>query len=578
MYFGSRAARALLAVLVLFVAVPAVAATAAPVDVGPGDDPVVTTAAAPVIADDFADPWVVLDGGTYYAYSTNHGQRDCSEARVPFRTSTDLLTWRCPARHEALPTTPAWATFRTIWAPTVGRLPDGSWGLWFTSRRVSDGAWCVGAAFGSSPAGPFTPDPGPAVCQTDRGGTIDPAFFTDGDGTPYLVYKSEGLPGRQATQIWVRQLTADGRGFVGGETSILATSLPWEGNVIENPSMLRVDGRYYLFYSANEWYTTSYATGYAVCDTVRGPCHKPSDQPLITSQPGALGPGAPAPFFDAQGIVRLAHHAWIDPPCTTPECGRRALFITPLTVHGDTVRLGIGAVAISAARGGGYWVTDIRGRITPYGGAPTLADVRDVALAAPIVGMAAPPTGAYLLGSDGGVFALGGAPFHGSTGAIPLNRPVVAMAVDPDGTGYWFVASDGGIFAYQAAFHGSTGAMRLNQPVVGMAATPTGRGYWLVASDGGIFAFGDAPFLGSTGAIHLNRPIVAMAATPSGQGYWFVASDGGIFAFGDATFYGSAAGQALTAPVVGMAATRTGQGYWLLTADGTVLPFGDATA
>src|ERR687888_417845 len=70
------------------------------------------------------------------------------------------------------------------------------------------------------------------------------------------------------------------------------------------------------------------------------------------------------------------------------------------------------------------------------------------------------------------------------------------------------------------------------------AAVPA-TGYWLVASDGGIFSFGDARFFGSTGNLRLNRPIVAMAATPSGQGYWLAASEGGIFSFGDAGFFGS---------------------------------------
>jgi hypothetical protein len=45
------------------------------------------------------------------------------------------------------------------------------------------------------------------------------------------------------------------------------------------------------------------------------------------------------------------------------------------------------------------------------------------------------------------------------------------------------------------------------------ASQPTG-GYWLVASDGGIFSF-NAPYYGSTGAIHLNKPIVGMAADPA---------------------------------------------------------------
>ncbi len=41
-----------------------------------------------------------------------------------------------------------------------------------------------------------------------------------------------------------------------------------------------------------------------------------------------------------------------------------------------------------------------------------------------------------------------------------------------------------------------------------MAATPDGSGYWLVASDGGVFAFGDAHFDGSTGGLTLNKPVV----------------------------------------------------------------------
>ncbi|MGH9006016.1 MAG: hypothetical protein ACRDYV_23060, partial [Acidimicrobiia bacterium] len=83
-------------------------------------------------------------------------------------------------------------------------------------------------------------------------------------------------------------------------------------------------------------------------------------------------------------------------------------------------------------------------------------------------------------------------------------------------------------------------------------ATPSGSGYWLVASDGGIFAFGDAKFYGSTGDVKLNKPIVGMAKSRAGDGYWLVASDGGIFSFGDAKFYGSTGDVKLNQPIVGM--------------------------
>jgi hypothetical protein len=87
------------------------------------------------------------------------------------------------------------------------------------------------------------------------------------------------------------------------------------------------------------------------------------------------------------------------------------------------------------------------------------------------------------------------------------------MAADSQSGGYWLVARDGGIFAFNAPFYGSTGGIRLNAPVVGMAATPNDGGYWLVASDGGVFAFGNAPFLGSVPGIGSPPPTAPHGAT-----------------------------------------------------------------
>ncbi|MGH9114975.1 MAG: delta-60 repeat domain-containing protein, partial [Acidimicrobiales bacterium] len=92
-------------------------------------------------------------------------------------------------------------------------------------------------------------------------------------------------------------------------------------------------------------------------------------------------------------------------------------------------------------------------------------------------------------------------------------------------TQYRLVASDGGIFdfrgsaAFPYVFWGSMGGQRLNRPIVGMADDPVTGGYWLVASDGGIFAF-NAPFAGSMGGKHLDKPIVGIAADARTGGYW----------------------------------------------------------
>src|SRR5664280_2926409 len=165
--------------------------------------------------------------------------------------------------------------------------------------------------------------------------------------------------------------------------------------------------------------------------------------------------------------------------------------------------------------------------------------------------------GYWEVASDGGIFSFN-APFQGSMGGAHLNQPIVGMAADPATGGYWEVASDGGLFSFNAPFQGSMGGAHLNQPIVGMAADPATGGYWEVASDGGLFSF-NAPFQGSMGVTHLNQPIVGMAADPATGGYWEVASDGGLFSF-NAPFQGSMGGTHLNQPIVGMAASAPATG------------------
>jgi hypothetical protein len=93
-----------------------------------------------------------------------------------------------------------------------------------------------------------------------------------------------------------------------------------------------------------------------------------------------------------------------------------------------------------------------------------------------------------------------------------------------------------------------------------VAEQGNGSGYWLVASDGGVFTYGTAQFYGSMAGQHLNSPIMGIVATADGHGYWLVAKDGGVFSFGDAVFEGSMGGKTLAAPVVGMTSSSGGSG------------------
>ena len=188
-------------------------------------------------------------------------------------------------------------------------------------------------------------------------------------------------------------------------------------------------------------------------------------------------------------------------------------------------------------------------------------------------------TGYWIVHPDGGVFGYADtAPFFGSIPGLGLHlNNIAGMAATPDGGGYWLVGADGGVFTFgDAKFYGSLPGLGVHVgDIVSIAASPDGGGYWLVGSDGGVFSFGDATFSGSMGGKPLNQPMVAMSADPSG-GYWLVASDGGIFSFGGAPFMGSMGGTPLVEPVVGVTAAPGGIGYWLVASDGGVFAFGQA--
>jgi hypothetical protein len=259
------------------------------------------------------------------------------------------------------------------------------------------------------------------------------------------------------------------------------------------------------------------------------------------------------------------------------EAGTRTTTLTVTDDSGNTVA----GVTLTMVGTEGYYVARASGSVAKFGDAVLHGDAAGTPLNGPILDIQQVPFGEgyWLLGSDGGVFSYGpDATFHGSTGGMKLNRPVVSMAaVDPDG--YYTVATDGGVFAFNKPFEGSMGGSHLNQPVVGMAYDQPHGGYWLVASDGGVFTFGTEEghtFHGGMAGQHLNAPIIGIQGSPTGNGYWLFAADGGVFNFGDAAFAGAGNLTPGGSPIVDFASTPPNAGYWQLRVDGTVIPRGDA--
>lgn len=277
---------------------------------------------------DFPDPFVLDAGGVFYAFATQSGL-----TQVPVLRSLDLESWE-PAG-DALQQLPAWATWGYVWAPSVLARPAG-YVLYYTTRHSSTGLQCLSRAVSVLPEGPYVDaSAGPIVCQTDRGGSIDPSPFVDADGTPWLLWKSEGTLHGEPTRLWSQRLSDDGLGLVGpGPSELLRTEDPWEGPIIEGPALVLDGGRYHLLFSGNRWETAAYGVGHAVCAGPAGPCHRVERAPVLRTGVAEAGPGSPEVFRDRTGALVLAYHAWTPPHVGYPA-GARRLHLASVRFDGD---------------------------------------------------------------------------------------------------------------------------------------------------------------------------------------------------------------------------------------------------
>jgi len=286
---------------------------------------------------EFASPQILVTKGRYFAVATNEDGNN-----LPVMHSNDLRTWipRAPLPeyyryrswagfNDAMPQPAAWAATRYIdganrygiWAPAIAKMSGQYVAAYAAMVSGDEGRRCISLAYADYPEGPYTDvSKAPIVCSTETRGSIDPDLIRVGKRN-YLIWKNSGVKGSVRTQVWVRQLNADATAFKTGSQPrpLLVTGREWEGNVIEAPDMIRYDGRFYLFYSGNSYTSAEYATGYAICRHVTGPCRRPVGKPLLATNTTVVGPGGAAPFRSLDGRLRLAYHAW-----SAPEVGATA--------------------------------------------------------------------------------------------------------------------------------------------------------------------------------------------------------------------------------------------------------------
>ncbi|MFL6673072.1 MAG: glycoside hydrolase family 43 protein [Massilia sp.] len=279
---------------------PQAAAVPAPVPVAQ------TPAPAASSLGDFPDPFVLADGGSYYAYATNSGAKN-----VQLLRSSDLRTWA--PLPDAMPALASWVrpTDSRVWAPEVIQL-GANYVLYYTAHDKASDRQCVGAAVAASPTGPFRDSAAaPLVCQVQAGGSIDASPLLAGDKL-YLYFKSDGNCCGMQTHLYAQELRADGLAVLGAPTLLLSNERTWEGAVVEAPSMFVHDGRFLLFYSANDYSGAAYAVGYAACSGPAGPCIAAPDSPVLKSRGDSIhliGPGH-QDVFQVGEQTWIAYHAW----------------------------------------------------------------------------------------------------------------------------------------------------------------------------------------------------------------------------------------------------------------------------
>lgn len=315
--------------------------------------------ATPPSAFPFADPDTIATGTRYVTYGTTTppGVGDCgkpvwgakyyvpymvhgSGEAISFGVCTDADSG------DAMPAGPgAWAEkSRGVWAPSVV-YHGGRFILFYAASRKGslspqhpEGQKCIGKAYAASARGPFV-DAGEFACPPNGRWALDPDAFVD-NGQLYVVYRDDNVNGFPETGISV--VAADKNGVANWATRrtlLYSTDLSWESvgsaaRTIENPSMMKIsNGRWYLFFSGNDWNSRRYATGIADCGTSPLPAARcsqtqGSDHSYFGYQPSAtaperglplnkMGPGGMSLFRTFGGQARVVWH-YIDSESPSP--------------------------------------------------------------------------------------------------------------------------------------------------------------------------------------------------------------------------------------------------------------------
>ena len=250
----------------------------------------------------YADPTIFVENNKYYLTGT----WDSVPQGFSVLESVDLKNWYVPGGDDyKMILEKGGESYGTkgFWAPQL-QYDNGRYYLTYTANER------VCLASSDLLLGPYNQ----SVIRPIDGseGNIDSFLFKDDDGKFYLYH----VRFDNDNHICVAEFDLVKGQLKGNASTCLKYSDLWEmtpnyksNPVLEGPAVVKWDGIYYMFYSANHFANIDYSVGYATAENPMGPWKKYADNPIIhRSIVGENGSGHGDIFKGPDGRYYYVYH------------------------------------------------------------------------------------------------------------------------------------------------------------------------------------------------------------------------------------------------------------------------------
>ena len=260
----------------------------------------------------FADPCIFYFNGQYYLYGTT--EENANNGFILY-TSKDLKGWKKSTSQEGYALKKSEAFGRSgFWAPQVFQQKDSFYMAYVANENIA-------IARSIHPAGPFKQENKKQLDAPVK--QIDPYLFVDDDGKKYLYH----VRLTNGNRIFVAEMEDDFSAIKPSTVKeCIAASEPWENTknvswpVTEGPTVIKRNGLYYMFYTANDFRNPDYAVGYATATSPYGPWTKSAESPIISRHLlGINGTGHGDFFKDKKDNLLYVLHTHFNDSTTAPR-------------------------------------------------------------------------------------------------------------------------------------------------------------------------------------------------------------------------------------------------------------------